>query len=709
MTTKPEIMVFRPTWEEFKDFKTYIAYIESEGAHKAGIAKIIPPPEWVPCKDGYDIKLMNINIPSPISQVVTGKQGLYQQLNVQRPAISVQDFRELAESKEYRAPKGDYNELERSYWKNITFVPPIYGADVPGSLMDKTVKVWNINKLGSVLDYVEKDYGVSISGVNTAYLYFGMWKTTFAWHTEDMDLYSINYLHFGAPKTWYAIPPLHGRRMERLAAGFFSDQYKECTAFLRHKMSLISPSMLKTYSIPYNKITQEKGDIMITFPYGYHAGFNHDFNCAESTNFATPRWVDYGKRASHCLCRDDSVRIAMDTFVERFQPDRYELWLQGRDMGEHPECPGSRSLAPRPRAYMKEDIPKKCTKRHVIHRRHKTGIRQGTSAEWFVPEKSSKKFKIDVITVDDEDDVEENEFLEDIYLEPSDIAVRKVTKLNDGLVIRKIKPTIIQTEPTETVWLPQSDNNKKRIKVCLPMKPLVYSQSSTSTVFPDPNSELTEDPFKVLSQIMVANSSLEVSRKSVNVSSILKPSVFQSLIQQKPSSDLSTSSTSESQTSNSSITFQSNAPEIPKLFLFNEFTKLINNKQNLTQVPLTGKEPKLLVNIDPEAAAKAEKLLQLSKPSSSTVTSSMSNATSSKAAATPNLFILPFPDQKYHNSSTVMSTTKSSPRPFPSIPPVFSSDSVSVNGQPLSSLLASNNPLTLPDLPKDLQVRKVSK
>ncbi|KAL4236108.1 Lysine-specific demethylase 4B [Mactra antiquata] len=217
----------------------------------------------------------------------------------------------------FRTPKHfDYEELDRKYWKNITFVNPMYGADISGTLTDEDQKSWNINKLGSILDFVGSDYGIKIEGVNTAYLYFGMWKTTFAWHTEDMDLYSINYIHFGAPKTWYAIPPEHGKRLERLAQGFFPSSFKACPAFLRHKMTLISPKILKQYSIPFNKITQESGEIMITFPYGYHSGYNHGFNCAESTNFASPRWIEYGKR---CLQIVIVSCVRLDVFLSYYK------------------------------------------------------------------------------------------------------------------------------------------------------------------------------------------------------------------------------------------------------------------------------------------------------------------------------------------------------------------------------------------------------
>lgn len=67
------------------------------------------------------------------------------------------------------------------------------------------IEEWNIAHLNTILDVVGEDCGISIEGVNTPYLYFGMWKTTFAWHTEDMDLYSINYLHFGEPKSWQVL------------------------------------------------------------------------------------------------------------------------------------------------------------------------------------------------------------------------------------------------------------------------------------------------------------------------------------------------------------------------------------------------------------------------------------------------------------------------------------------------------------------------
>ncbi|CAN8010131.1 unnamed protein product [Ixodes pacificus] len=313
----PKIMVFRPTLAEMNDFSQYLEHMESQGAHKAGLAKIIPPREWIPRKNGYeDIHMM---IPSPISQVVTGRQGLYQQYNIQKKAMTVKDFKRLAESDRYRTPVHfDYEDLERKYWKNVAYNPPIYGADVSGSLYDPGVKEFNINHLNTILDLVGRDYGIKIEGVNTAYLYFGMWKTTFAWHTEDMDLYSINYLHFGAPKSWYCIPPEHGRRLERLAAGFFHTTAQECSAFLRHKMTVISPQILRQYSIPFNKITQEPGEFMITFPYGYHAGFNHGFNCAESTNFALPRWVEYGKRASQEVphTRFDLPNLQLGVFLK---------------------------------------------------------------------------------------------------------------------------------------------------------------------------------------------------------------------------------------------------------------------------------------------------------------------------------------------------------------------------------------------------------
>ena len=91
-----------------------------------------------------------------------------------------------------------------------------------------------------------------------------------------------------------------------------------CPAWLRHKTSLIHPSLIREAGIKVKKLVHKAGEFMITFPYGYHAGFNHGFNVAESTNFASKRWLKYGDQAVRCYCTDDMVRIDMKIF-DRFR------------------------------------------------------------------------------------------------------------------------------------------------------------------------------------------------------------------------------------------------------------------------------------------------------------------------------------------------------------------------------------------------------
>ncbi|XP_060882064.1 probable lysine-specific demethylase 4A [Metopolophium dirhodum] len=339
-SNNPKIMVFRPSLSEFKNFSSYIEFMESRGAHKAGVAKIIPPSEWIPRKKSYDEDdIMSLKIPNPIYQDVKGDKGIYQQFRRNQKMMTVRKFKKLSETEFYKTPDHkDNGDIEKIYWDNIVCHTPIYGADVTGSVTDQDVKAWNMNKLDTILDVM---HDTTIEGVNTPYLYFGMWKSTFAWHTEDMDLYSLNYVHVGYPKTWYAIPPKHGKKFEKLIREIYPDELSSCPAYVRHKTIILSPAILKKHSIPFNTITQKPGEFMVTFPFGYHAGFNQGYNIAEATNFATPRWVEYGKKTNYCRCFGEPIIFNMEIFLQRIQLDKSPLLLKGNDIGLHPKCDGS--------------------------------------------------------------------------------------------------------------------------------------------------------------------------------------------------------------------------------------------------------------------------------------------------------------------------------------------------------------------------------
>ena len=185
------IPVFKPNAEEFSNFATLISSIQSV-ASCVGLAKIIPP---------FEISVRvpnNIAISNPIQQCIYKgllPNGAYQTLNMQsNKSYSLDDWISLDSIPAYHTP--DYSSdhcdfLEKHYWKHLTYGNILYGADIKGSLFEnaKSTSPWNLNRIDNLLNNLQH----SLPGVNIPYLYFGLFKSTFAWHVEDMDLYSIKY------------------------------------------------------------------------------------------------------------------------------------------------------------------------------------------------------------------------------------------------------------------------------------------------------------------------------------------------------------------------------------------------------------------------------------------------------------------------------------------------------------------------------------
>lgn len=86
--------------------------------------------------------------------------------------------------------------------------------------------------------------------------------------------------------------------------GHFATDAASCPQFLRHKSFFASPSVLSQFSCRPNTVVQHAGEFVVTYPRGYHAGFNLGLNCAESVNFALESWIELGRKAKACGCVD---------------------------------------------------------------------------------------------------------------------------------------------------------------------------------------------------------------------------------------------------------------------------------------------------------------------------------------------------------------------------------------------------------------------
>lgn len=140
----------------------------------------------------------------------------------------------------------------------------------------------------------------------------------FAWHTEDLDMCSINYLHYGAPKFWYFVSSDDMKKFEGYVKNKYSEAFLECPHYFRHKTIVVNPYLVKEYNpfISITKVLQEPGEFVVIFDSVYHHGFNFGFNMAEAVNFATPHWLARFPKFGSCKCHKDNVRIDPVSFCD---------------------------------------------------------------------------------------------------------------------------------------------------------------------------------------------------------------------------------------------------------------------------------------------------------------------------------------------------------------------------------------------------------
>ncbi|KAG0478364.1 hypothetical protein HPP92_013083 [Vanilla planifolia] len=211
-------------------------------------------------------------------------------------------------------------ELETLFWKACADKPFSieYANDMPGSAfaplagaMGKRWRdeeasnvgetAWNMRGVsrakGSLLRFMKEE----IPGVTSPMVYVAMMFSWFAWHVEDHEFHSLNYLHVGVGKTWYGVPRDAALAFEDVVRvqGYCGEVNPLMTfAILGEKTTVMSPEVLIDAGIPCCRLVQNAGEFVVTFPGAYHCGFSHGFNCGEAANIVTPGWLKVAKEAA---------------------------------------------------------------------------------------------------------------------------------------------------------------------------------------------------------------------------------------------------------------------------------------------------------------------------------------------------------------------------------------------------------------------------
>ena len=191
-----EAPVLRPTMQEFEDFEAFISSVHSLGM-RHGIVKVQPPPEWLARQPALfgpgEGCSSDLTIPTPIEQNLNGALGVFELILVEKRKMHLSKFQQaaalaqeaLGEHWVQAVAGGDSEAVEKSFWRGLQYgTPPMYGADMIGSMFSVAVPCWHLDKLDTILQRLLAEEHGELSGVLNSYLYWGMARAFFGVHCE---------------------------------------------------------------------------------------------------------------------------------------------------------------------------------------------------------------------------------------------------------------------------------------------------------------------------------------------------------------------------------------------------------------------------------------------------------------------------------------------------------------------------------------------
>uniref|UniRef100_A0A8C3S8U3 [histone H3]-trimethyl-L-lysine(4) demethylase n=1 Tax=Chelydra serpentina TaxID=8475 RepID=A0A8C3S8U3_CHESE len=208
--------------------------------------------------------------------------------------------------------------VEKEFWRLVSTIEEDvtveYGADIASKefgsgfpVRDRKIKFrpeeeeyldsgWNLNNMPVMEQSVLAHITADICGMKLPWLYVGMCFSSFCWHIEDHWSYSINYLHWGEPKTWYGAPGYAAEQLEDVMKKLAPELFVSQPDLLHQLVTIMNPNTLMAHGVPVYRTNQCAGEFVITFPRAYHSGFNQGFNFAEAVNFCTVDWLPLGRQ-----------------------------------------------------------------------------------------------------------------------------------------------------------------------------------------------------------------------------------------------------------------------------------------------------------------------------------------------------------------------------------------------------------------------------